>query len=209
MVTVSRDKTSAKTPKAAKGMPKAEPKRRGRKRKSESGATGDQIFSGTHVGDAVIAVPPALVVDGDSDPLFQPQNEPVVPSEGPAQPPVENPASTWPTRNTFAGRNNTGSVWEERRKAFYSSIPSARWKDGEERKFWRLCCEFPLEGAVAKFLEGAQGDSNQSPPAAKSHGKAPKSKAVKAKSKVVPKEPGRGRGRGRGRCARGKAACRQ
>ena len=136
---------------------------------------------------------------GGNDPLFHDSHG----SELAPNAPVENPKSSWPTRSTFAGRNNMGSVWEERRAAFYKAIPSTHWKDGLERKFWRLCVDNPVADAVTKFLATECTTTA-----------APVEPRVKAKSKAKAKgttlkEPGRGRGKGRGRSVRGKAVCRQ
>ena len=152
----------------------------------------------------MVAVPAAISGNGDNgDTLFQNHGA------EPASQAVENPESSWPTRSTFAGRNNNGDVWEERRSAFYKSIPKTHWKDGEERKFWRLCVDSSVDDAVKKFLADVAVPSHTPTPgsAVKPRVKA-KAKAKSAAKLRLPKETGRGRGRGRVKSKRGKAACR-
>lgn len=199
MVTVGRDKNMVKDQHPPE---EPEPKRRGRKRQAKP----DEVFTGDLVGGGVSV--PAVEGGGDQpDTLFPANNSGAgsIPNEAP--PPAK---PDWPTRSTFAGRKNTGPVWEERRAAFYTKIPSSHWKDALERTFWNLCSESTVDDAVQNFL--AQEVPSDAQPSGKSK-KAPKAKAkAKAKSSIkkpLLKEPGRGRGKGRGRCGRGKAACRE
>ena len=77
---------------------------------------------------------PAVKGLGKPAPLVPPEHVP------------ENPANpSWPTRATFAGRHKggdqSGEVFEKRRKDFYQNVPQKYWKDSLERDYWRLCVE--------------------------------------------------------------------
>lgn len=214
LITVGPDKSAPQVddkgqprPKGKPGRPrkdpnaKAQPKAAGRKRKAQPQ---DEVFTGERLESPMVAVPAAISGNGDNgDTLFQNHGA------EPASQAVENPESSWPTRSTFAGRNNNGDVWEERRSAFYKSIPKTHWKDGEERKFWRLCVDSSVDDAVKKFLADVAVPSHTPTPgsAVKPRVKA-KAKAKSAAKLRLPKETGRGRGRGRVKSKRGKAACR-
>ena len=114
------------------------------------------------------------------------------------EPPTPSPAQ-WPTRNTFAGRNKTGQVWDDRRSMFYNNVPCEYWKDSIERRYWQLCSsESSLKDAMTTLLGELSSPDCTAQPSHRSTAKAAAKKPA-AKVKAVPKEPGKGRGRGRGR----------
>lgn len=191
VVTVGPDKTM-KDQRTPQDPP--EPKRRGRKRKGPEKKP-DDVFTGDLVGGGGVTVP---MVATDDDALFGADNSTgSIPNE--ALPP-QNPQPAWPTRATFAGRKNTGAVWEQRRAAFYQSIPSSHWKDALERDFWNLCAsESTLDDAVQKFLAKEVPSPSDAQPRCEPKRSAKAKAKAKSAAKKLLKEPGKGRGRGRGK----------
>ena len=191
-VDVQKDKVTKPRDKVAKA--KAAPK--GRKRKVDAMADipigqqpgHQQVFNGSVGGGGVVV--PVATAGPPNDPLFQGPTE--------AEPPTPSPAQ-WPTRNTFAGRNKTGQVWDDRRSMFYNNVPCEFWKDSIERRYWQLCSsESSLRDAMTRLLGELSSPDCTAKPSHRSTAKAP-AKKPSTKVKAIPKEPGKGRGRGRGR----------